>query len=77
MRIEVCEKLIVLEALATAGWTVAGIDAAGIAGEYDDEGAANSDGRAPRVGPEAAFGEGVYAGGGSFMPGREGFVRGA
>ena len=63
------------------GWTVAGIDAAGVAGvagEYDDEeGAANSDGRAPRVGPEAAFREGVYAGGGSFMPGREGFVRGA
>ena len=59
-----------------SGWTVAGIDAAGVAGEYD-EGAANSDGRAPSVGPEAAFGEGVYAGGGSFMPGREGFVRGA
>jgi hypothetical protein len=49
----------------------------GVAGEYDnEEGAANSDGRAPRVGPEVAFGEGVYAGGGSFMPGLEGFVRG-
>jgi hypothetical protein len=59
-------------------WMVAGIDTAGVAGEYDDEeGTANSDGRAPRVGPEAAFGEGVYAGGGSFMPGWEGFVRGA
>lgn len=56
---------------------MAGIDV-GVVGEYDDEeGATNSDGRAPRVRPEAAFGEGVYAGGGSFMPGREGFVRGA
>jgi hypothetical protein len=53
------------------GWTVAGVDAAGVAGEYDDEEGAAC------VGPEAAFGEGVYAGGGSFMPGREGFVRGA
>ena len=70
---------------------MAGTDETGVAGEYDGEGgAANSDGRAPSVGPEAAFGEGVYAGGGSFegtvnafMPGRsgrlvagEGFVRG-
>ena len=66
-------------------------DAAGVAGVYDGEGgAASSDGCADRVGPEAAFGEGVYAGGGSFegtvnafIPGRsgrlvagEGFARG-
>jgi hypothetical protein len=58
------------------GWTVAGINTAGVAGKYN-EGAANSDGRALSVGPKAAFGEGVYTGGGSFMPRREGFVRGA
>jgi hypothetical protein len=57
---------------------VAGIDVAGVAGEYsDEEGATNSDSRAPPVGPEAAFGEGVYTRGGSFMPEGEGFVRGA
>jgi hypothetical protein len=57
---------------------VASIDIAGVTGEYnDEEGAVNSDGKAPRVRPEKVFGDGVYAGGGSFMPGREGFVRGA
>jgi hypothetical protein len=56
---------------------VAGIDI-GATGEYNnEEGATNSDGRAPRIGPEAVFGEGVYARGGSFMPGRKGFIRGA
>jgi hypothetical protein len=60
------------------GWIVAGIDMAGVTGEYDNkEGTANSDSRAPYVGPEAAFGEGIYTGGGSFMPGWEGFIRGA
>lgn len=47
------------------GWMVASIDTAGVAGEYDDkEGTANSDGRAPHVGLEVAFGEGVYTRGG-------------
>jgi hypothetical protein len=57
---------------------IASINTAGVAGEYDnEEGTANSDSRAPRVGLEAVFREGVYARGGSFLPGREGFMRGA
>jgi len=56
---------------------VAGINV-GVTGEYNNkEGATNSDSRAPRFGPKVVFGEGVYTRGGLFMPGREGFVRGA
>jgi hypothetical protein len=51
-------------------WMVASINTTGVAGEYNnEEGTANSDGRAPHVGFEAAFREGVYAGEGSFCPG--------
>lgn len=57
-----------------------GLEGAGeVAGEYEGEGGAASSDGAPRVGPDAAVGEGVYAGGGSlegtvnaFMPGRSG-----
>jgi hypothetical protein len=56
---------------------VAGINI-GVVGEYNNkEGATNSDSRAPCIGPKVVFREGVYAGGGLFMPGREGFIRGA
>jgi hypothetical protein len=49
----------------------------GIIGEYNNKkGAINLNGKAPRVKLKVAFKEGVYAKGGLFMPGREGFIRG-
>lgn len=70
---------------------VTGLEDVAEAGVYAGEGfAASSEGAAPRVGPDAEVGDGVYAGGGSFegtvkafMPGRfgrrvagDGLVRG-
>ena len=57
---------------------MASINIAGVRGEYNNkEGTANLDNRAPCIRLEVVFREGIYTRGGSFIPGQEGFVRGA
>ena len=57
---------------------MASINIAGVTGEYNnEEGTTNSDSRAPHIRLEAVFREGVYTRGGLFLPGWEGFIRGA
>jgi hypothetical protein len=83
MELELLIRRVVLKVVRKAygssplRWIVASINTAGVTGEYNnEEGTANSNGKAPRIRLKVAFKEGVYARGGSFLPGREGSIRG-